>query len=115
MERKYVYLMRGTKFMYKIGISNNPERRLKEVSHKPKLVAHYKFFYADVFENILHQFFNEKQRTRTGSGKTEWFRLGPLQIIFLHLMLLFFKIVHDASILFLLIAVVVGILYYIKH
>ncbi len=101
--------MRGTKWMYKIGISNDPQRRLKEVSHKPKLVASYSYYCAEAVETTLHKFFLNSRRTRSGSGKTEWFRLGPLRLLFLHVFLLFFKIVHELSILVLILSVFIGI------
>ncbi len=114
MERKYVYVMRGTKWMYKIGISNDPERRIKEVSHKPKLVATYRYYCAEAVETTMHKLFLNRRRTRKGSGKTEWFRLDPLELIVLHACLLFFKIVHDLSILFLMLILVVGVVGLIK-
>ncbi len=115
MERKYVYLMRGTKWMYKIGISNDPKRRLKEVSHKPKLVVTYRYYCAEAVESTLHRFFNKSQRIRKGSGKTEWFRLDPLELLTVHIILLFFKIVHDLSILTLIMAIVVGIIWFFNQ
>lgn len=115
MERKYVYVMRGTKWMYKIGISNNPNRRLKEVAHKPKLIVSYKYFFADVIEDLMHNLFNTSRRTREGSGKTEWFRLGPIEILLMHGTLLFMKIIHDLSILILIVGLIFGGIWLCKN
>ncbi len=114
-ELKYVYLMRGTKWMYKIGISNDPKRRLKEVAHKPKIVATYRYYNAEGVEKFLHHFFGDSRRTRKGSGKTEWFRLGILELLIVHFFMLFFKIVHDLLILGVLVGIVVAILWVINN
>lgn len=111
MELKYVYLMRGTKWMYKIGISNDPKRRLKEVAHKPKIVTTYRYYCAESIEKFFHKFFKDSQRTRKGSGKTEWFRLGIIELFIVRFLLIFFKILHDLTILAILIGIVVGLLW----
>lgn len=106
--------MRGTKWMYKIGISNDPKRRLKEVAHKPKIIATYRYYCAETIEKFLHRFFGDSRKTRKGSGKTEWFRLGIIEIFIVQFLLLFFKILHDLGILAILIGIVVGILWFIN-
>ncbi len=115
IELKYVYIMRGTKWNFKIGISNDPERRLTEVSHNPKLISTYRFFNAHSIEKILHTIFNRDRITRSGSGKTEWFMLGVGGIIRLRLTLLFFKIIHDAIIGAVLVALVIFIIWFFKN
>ncbi len=115
--KKYVYVMRGTQWMFKIGISNDPARRVKEVAHKPKIVAQYSFHYniADRVESFLHIFFKESRRERKGSGKTEWFRLTILELLVLKFLLVFFKILHELLKYSFIIAIIVLIIYLFKY
>lgn len=93
--------------MYKIGISNDPRRRIKEVAHKPKIIVTYRYYHAEEIEKFLHRFFKESRRTRSGSGKTEWFRLGILEVFIVRLLMIVFKIINDAALWVLLLALVV--------
>ena len=112
---KYVYLLRGTKWMFKIGISNNTERRIKEVSHDPKIVCTYRYYCAEAIEKGFHKFFEDSQRTREGSGKTEWFRLGIIEFFIVRFGLVFLKILHDGGIIAFLVGIVVAILWVINR
>lgn len=112
---KYVYLLRGTKWMFKIGISNDPERRIKEIAHNPKIVCTYRYYCAEAIEKWFHKFFEDSQRTRKGSGKTEWFRLGIVEFFIVRLGLVVLKILHDGLIFASLVGVVVAILWVINR
>lgn len=111
MKLKYVYLMRGTKWMYKIGISNDPKRRLKEVAHKPRVVATYRYFCAERIEKFFHVFFKDSRRTRKGSGKTEWFRLGIVEFLIVRSLLIVFKVFHDLGIFAFLVGIMVALIW----
>ncbi len=99
MKRKYVYVMRGSQFKFKIGISNNPERRLKEVSHRPKLVVKHSFYFAERIEKALHKMYRRSRTTRSGSGRTEWFVLSIFQLLSLRILLWGLKLLQESIII----------------
>lgn len=100
----YVYIMRKDKNrvlsferQYKIGISKSTDRRLSEVDRAVKgssvsLVCAYWVFWPKKIEKILHEDFkksrNRLKRAGKGAGRTEWFKLTPIELIFLRWRLL---------------------------
>ncbi len=107
--------MRGSKFQFKIGISNNPKRRAKEVSHDPKVVMSKRFFFAETVESHLHALFKRHRVTRKGSGRTEWFKLSIPQLLRLRLTLFIYKILHDLLLIGIGVGIVVAVMWYVKN
>jgi hypothetical protein len=78
----FIYSISETRFR-KIGITSRPPKvRLKEIQgtySKARIkVALPTPLTAGLIETILHTVFFLFQKTRKGSGKTEWFALFPL-------------------------------------
>ena len=114
MDFRYVYIMKSNKGFYKIGISNDPYRRVKEVGHAPKLLSQYRFLYTEKVEKLLHRMFEKKRKVRTGSGKTEWFQLRWHGHLRLKIVITVFKLIHDGLILTLLVLICVLLLWLFK-
>lgn len=104
MKGGYVYIMRKDKKnlfslerQYKVGISKETDRRLREVDKAVKgssvsLVAAYWVIWPKKIEKQLHKDFersrNRLKRAERGAGRTEWFKLSPFEILFLRWRLL---------------------------
>ena len=78
-----LYLMKNSKGLYKIGISNNPSRRVKEVERTAKtstrIIACYPLLFSYQIEQRLHKRFSHKSKQFRGSGKSEYFKLGFIE------------------------------------
>lgn len=72
-----LYIIGAEKDLYKIGISDNPERRLKQLQtgngHKLKLIDKFKIENERVIEKRLH---NMLWQYKSVLGKNEWFVLS---------------------------------------
>lgn len=72
----YIYVIGGTEKPYKIGITNNPERRLKnlQTGHPYELKIHYKEEIPEsqvrLIEQTIHKTIKHKQT------KGEWFDIS---------------------------------------
>jgi len=87
--RQYLYLLQVEgKSWYKIGITNDLEARIKDINKslkKRKVVLQIKIktYSASRKERFLHDLFACSRFTWRGSGKTEYFSLNWLEVIFL--------------------------------
>ncbi len=72
MDKKYVYIMKSNEY-YKIGVSSNPQKRLKELQTgnpvEIEIVNSWKVRFAMELEKKLHDLF-DRERVRL-----EWFKL----------------------------------------
>lgn len=70
----YIYVMKAPDGLYKIGRTQNPQARVKELmSVSPVPLELYRLFYSVdyiFFEHVLHEMFEEKRE------HGEWFRLS---------------------------------------
>lgn len=84
----YIYFMASPRpFLYKIGKGKNFERRKKQIddSVPGELKCLYKIYLIGKsgYEKELHRLYDQCRVTWMGSGKTEYFRLNPLQVLFI--------------------------------
>ena len=108
LDRRYIYLMRkpGSR-KHKIGISNNPGRRLKAVdSHvrgDVRMITCRKVFFAGFVEKYLHDLFSDSRfifwRAGKKAGRTEWFDLNFLERWFVIGWINFFSVMQYIVIL----------------
>lgn len=79
MSKQKIYLMKNEIGLYKIGISNNPEKRARDISNNcgvpTSLIKHWDSYNAFATEQRLHKVFAEKRK----SG--EWFKLVKKDIL----------------------------------
>lgn len=75
----FVYLLQDQKGVYKIGITDNPKRRFKEleVGIKAKCIGHWSCDDYKEIEKHLHLMFNSER-----IPKCEWFHLSQVQMNF---------------------------------
>ena len=75
----FIYSIRQGLGNRKIGVTNYPRKRIRSIRRTyPRArwaVLLPTPFIALFLERIFHQFLRGFQRTRRGSGRTEWFRL----------------------------------------
>lgn len=84
----YLYVLARNSQCYKIGISNNPEKRLYHLNRDTPFTFKplYKFFCgswaeASEIESLLHRRFAHRNHGYTGfQGCTEWFALTPMMV-----------------------------------
>ena len=76
MEKK-IYLIRGNDGRYKIGISKNPSKRIKELqtgnSDKMTIIDTYESIYAPQIESALHRYYSHSRK------EGEWFDLSVVE------------------------------------
>ena len=79
----YVYIIAEGK-LFKIGVSKNPSKRLKQVAKHGLLVATCLVpFLAFKMEKMLHRRYQARRVRRPGDGGTEWFALTKLQLLYI--------------------------------
>jgi len=75
-----IYIIKTNEF-YKIGITNNIKRRIKEIEalnpFKIELILYKKLLYSKTVEAFLHAEFRDK------NIKGEWFNLSELDLMFI--------------------------------
>ncbi|MGB1217044.1 MAG: hypothetical protein ACPG5P_04165, partial [Saprospiraceae bacterium] len=64
----------------------------------PKFVARYRFLNAERVEAFMHKRFARDRVKRSGSGGTEWFKLGIGGMARMRSLLFFLKVLHDGTI-----------------
>jgi hypothetical protein len=74
-DRQYVYLMYcPMTTLFKIGISSNPERRLRQIENASglpvQLMAVWTVYDASTTEKVLHKYFTDRRH------EGEWFNLS---------------------------------------
>lgn len=75
-DRQYVYLMWGAGTgLYKIGISDQPERRRRQLANASgldvRIVSVWEVWNARETERVLHRYFRDVRR------EGEWFQMEP--------------------------------------
>lgn len=97
MKREFLYLLQVLgKSTFKIGITGDLEKRLEAINkslkkNKVVVIAKVKTYNAKDKEQFLHDLFACSRITWRGSGKTEYFRLNWLEVIFVMIWLWWFK------------------------
>lgn len=103
-DKSYIYVLNDGYFRYKIGITDKPKQRLKEIrrsmpKHRIRKILSVKIYGARVLEQYLHLFYAFfRSPHKKGSGKTEWFKfifpVTPiLQILLVYIVQRFFFLI----------------------
>lgn len=77
----YIYIIREGKSLFKLGISKDPEKRLKQIqvaipTARLYMTAPVTYKQAVILEKSLHRHYQHKRYNGfSNSGKTEWFEL----------------------------------------
>jgi len=82
-------------FLVKIGIAGDPAARTKAIDRSVRGSKEFRVLslpglFAERFEkDVLHLLFAGSRRTFKGSGKTEYFRMGPIRFVGAVVLILF--------------------------
>lgn len=102
----YLYLIKSKGNRYKIGITNKSlavrartiDRSIK--GSKEEIDKAVRLFNPRYYETRLHRYFKRRNFTYTGSGKTEWFRLRPWEVLQVRVIMFRYQVEQVAVIAF---------------
>lgn len=97
LDAGYIYFMFSPRsLLFKIGKGKNFERRKRQIDESVpgSLVCLFKVWLINKskYEKELHRIYEKRRVVWTGSGKTEYFKLNPVQVAIIIARMAFYQI-----------------------